>query len=379
MRLKSDNSPKRALFVLPIDLPGGAERVVSAIASTLAMRDRWRVEVVTLAGAPQISESRGGFVAERIGPAQISYGRGGGRFLSEVQLLGVVWAQEYDLVFSTHLRVNAFLSLCRKYGILKTVRLVTRESTTASERATGVKLAMYRLLYRCYGAQDLIIAQTGHMAESLRSLISPDAYERVEVLRNPIDLKSIAEAAKLPMEASLDERLKQRPHVVWCGRFIEVKNPMLAVDAFSECRKHTDGNLGMVMIGDGPLRSAIEQRISDLRLGDHIVLLGHLANPHNVMGRCEVGLITSRVEGFPNVLLEMLASGVYQVVTTPCAGDLASVANVSVCKSSDTTVVADELSASLTQRRDGEAKAEFADNDVSRFLDRIIQTPRPPQ
>ena len=54
-----------------------------------------------------------------------------------IALLRILSRHRYDFVFSSHTHLNAFCSLLRWLGMLRTRRLVTRESTLIFERDFG--------------------------------------------------------------------------------------------------------------------------------------------------------------------------------------------------------------------------------------------------
>jgi glycosyltransferase involved in cell wall biosynthesis len=86
------------------------------------------------------------------------------------------------------------------------------------------------------------------------------------------------------------------------------------------------------MIGGGPLEPKVRERAAALGLQDDVVLTGQVDNPYPLIMACTHGLLTSRREGFPNVLLEMMAVGISRIVTTPCSGDLQTLTGVAIVR-----------------------------------------------
>lgn len=233
-------------------------------------------------------------------------------------LIGVLGRHRYKLVLSSNTYVNAVCSFLRKIGILKADILVGRESTVIFDRDFGWKGRAIRALYRLYGGQDLIVCQTERMRKSVDDNTGGRLSGKLKVIFNPVDVATIRELAQAPLPEGMAHRLKARPHIVWCGRMIEIKNPILAIDTLARLR----GRFGLVMIGDGPLLSAVKAHAASLSLGEDVIFTGALVNPYPCMAAADLGLLTSHKEGFPNVVNEMLACGVKRVVVTDCAGDL---------------------------------------------------------
>lgn len=71
----------------------------------------------------------------------------------------------------------------------------------------------------------------------------------------------------------------------------------------------------LVILGDGPLRPELEALIVDLGLSDVVRLLGYVASPLKYFARANVFVLSSHVEGLPNVLVEAMMCGCSPVST----------------------------------------------------------------
>lgn len=76
----------------------------------------------------------------------------------------------------------------------------------------------------------------------------------------------------------------------------------------------------LVISGDGPLRPSLEAQIHALGLDDVVSLPGRTSTVDAVLADSAVFVLSSRYEGFPNVLLEAMASGCACVATDCDAG-----------------------------------------------------------
>jgi glycosyltransferase involved in cell wall biosynthesis len=296
------------------DCAGGAERVAAIVANycgrTLGMQVLYQVL------SRRVSSSFSGLTLKNIEPMFLPFRS---PLIGLLALPLLVFFHSFDLVFSTHVYTNAILSLLRRLRILRTQRLVTRESTTIFDRVSGGRRVIIRALYWLYGGQDLIVVQTRYMAEHLLPYLPVRARRIVQIVPNPVDLPSIQIASTLPLSNSDEIILSGRTNVLFCGRLVDVKQPLLALAAFRLMRDRLGTPVQLVILGDGPLLDEVQHEAEEM---GGVVILGARYNPYQIMKACEFGLLTSSCEGFPNVILEMMAAGMKGIVMTPCCGDI---------------------------------------------------------
>ena len=72
----------------------------------------------------------------------------------------------------------------------------------------------------------------------------------------------------------------------------------------------------LMILGEGPLRAELEGQVATLGLGEYVELPGHTANPLKYFARADAFVLSSHVEGMPNVLVEAMMAG-----CTPVAAD----------------------------------------------------------
>jgi CDP-glycerol glycerophosphotransferase (TagB/SpsB family)/glycosyltransferase involved in cell wall biosynthesis len=95
---------------------------------------------------------------------------------------------------------------------------------------------------------------------------------------------------------------------VTVGRLSPEKNQSRLLDAFALVhRDHPASRLAVV--GDGPLRDELAQRVERLGLSEAVVMTGALANPFAVLALADCFVLSSNYEGQPMVLLEAAVAG----------------------------------------------------------------------
>ena len=101
-------------------------------------------------------------------------------------------------------------------------------------------------------------------------------------------------------------------------RMVREKRPNLWIDALHKCIQSNDRIHG-IMVGGGPLMPEISAKISELGLEKRIHLVGQTNNVKPWLDKYDLFLLTSSVEGLPNVLIEAQAFGV-PVISTEAGG-----------------------------------------------------------
>ena len=237
-------------------------------------------------------------------------------------------SRRFDYVFSSHTHVNAALSFMRSLRILQCQHLVSRESTFVFERFFGVyRMLMWSLYKFFYGKQDLLICQTDRMRESLLSHLKFAPVRSIVTIPNPVNVEYIRR-----LVAQVEPQIK-RPNrvIVACGRLIPIKAFDMLVCAFARVASDVE-RCDLIIIGDGPEKEKLQGLIGSLGMSDRIKLVGRLGNPIAWFAQADIGVVCSVTEGFPNVLIEMMASGTKNIISTPCSDGVFDLPNVTILK-----------------------------------------------
>ena len=89
----------------------------------------------------------------------------------------------------------------------------------------------------------------------------------------------------------------------------KVKQFDLLIDAFSSIKEnHNDWDL--VILGDGEERESLEKLAKNLDVSDRVFFPGIVGNMAEWYERTDLFVLSSILEGFPNVLLEAMSYGV---------------------------------------------------------------------
>ena len=133
---------------------------------------------------------------------------------------------------------------------------------------------------------------------------------------NPVDVDFVIKKAALKAEHQWFTK-KDLPIIINVGRLSIQKNQLLLLEAFARVIKKVKARL--VIIGEGPERNNIEQKIRELGIEERVSLIGFDPNPFCYMASADLFVLSSTEEGFGLVLVEAMACRC-PVVTTGCPG-----------------------------------------------------------
>ena len=163
-----------------------------------------------------------------------------------------------------------------------------------------------------YPRVDLIAATSQGVADDLAEHYGV-GRAHLTVVHNPVDVDEVECRSAEAIEPELTS-VDGMPTVVMAGRLADAKNLPLLVASFERLARHLPFRAWI--IGRGELESDLRQRLADAGLTARVRLLGFQDNPWKYMARADVFVLTSRYEGFGNVLIEAMACGLPVVATS---------------------------------------------------------------
>ena len=143
----------------------------------------------------------------------------------------------------------------------------------------------------------------------------------IKVIHNGFDIDQMKASQEQNQGLHYRKKMNIPENVPLLGtviRLSEEKRPMLWLEIAAEVRKKIPTS-HFLIVGNGPLAKALKHRAEQVDLKGSVHLVGHESNPSQAMLAMDLFLLTSRMEGLPNVLVEAQALGV-PVVTTNVGG-----------------------------------------------------------
>jgi glycosyltransferase involved in cell wall biosynthesis len=108
------------------------------------------------------------------------------------------------------------------------------------------------------------------------------------------------------LPATIAAPMHQFPTLVAIGRLSPEKGFGNLIEAFASVRAEQLDHFRLVIVGEGPQRAALSERIAALGLHESVVLLGYLEGAERLLEHAAGFVMSSLTEGMPLVLLEAM-------------------------------------------------------------------------
>jgi glycosyltransferase involved in cell wall biosynthesis len=367
-----NRNPHIAVF-LPTLEGGGAEKVMVNLINGFCGRG-YDVDVV-------LAQARGAYLAQLPPQARIV----------DLQVTRVLYALKPLVKYLRSARPVAMISAmdhCNVIALLakrlagtatRMVISVHSNFTMNNAKSGSVVASLARFWVRpFYHRADRIVAVSTGVADDLCASLSLPR-QQVQVIHNPVVTPELYRLAAEPVDHPWFG-CADVPVILGVGRLNSAKAFDTLIRAFSLIRQQIPARL--LILGEGEDRASLESLVQQLGLQQDVQLPGFVANPFAYMRVCSLFVLSSRWEGFGNVLAEALACGA-RVISTDCpSGPAEILANGRfgrLVPVDDAAALADGVITSLRsgERIDAAAASErfVEEKIVDRYLEVLVQEP----
>jgi len=211
---------KKTLIIIPTNEFGGAEHLLESIALELSLNNSVLLLYIYSSMPLNFEKTPGLILLSR-----------SSKIWGYIKLIPFLMSnRELDIVISSQVYTNGLLGLLRKLRILKTDRLIVRESTLIFRRFRGGRLLTFKLLYWLgYNFVDLVICSTNLMKmELLKNWPNANNWN-IKVQQNPVNIEKLNQ---LSHDNSFDDYNVEGVFIVGAGRLIKVKGFDVLIVAF---------------------------------------------------------------------------------------------------------------------------------------------------
>lgn len=195
----------------------------------------------------------------------------------------------------------------RRLSTILTEHNIKSVSISRKDHKSRVFSIIARFVY--YGA-DEIVAASSRIADDLCEIIQV-RRRNVNVIHNPVFDQALQESAREELNHPWFQ--SNIEVVLGVGRLTSKKDFPTLIRSFARLREVREARL--VILGEGEERQDLEALSRELGVSDDVDLPGFVDNPIKYMAQADVFVLSSTSEGFGNVVVEALASGVPVVST----------------------------------------------------------------
>lgn len=218
----------------------------------------------------------------------------------------------------------------------------------------GVLNRIFGLAYRTtYRRFDRVVSISRTIRNDLLDNCGYRFPDNLEVVYNPHDLSSIAEAATEAL-APDEAALFSGSTVVFLGRLTGVKALWHLIRAFQAVlERGMQARLVFIGDGDADMTGYLQSLVEGYGIATQVTFLGRRTNPYKYLAHADVLALSSHFEGTPNVIVEAIALGV-PVVSSHCTDGVVELMSTRDVAGFDTPLELEAgiMTPPLTGRRD---------------------------
>lgn len=191
-----------------------------------------------------------------------------------------------------------FISIASKILGNKTKTIVSEHTNTLIWYSKAVQ----KVISFLYPKANNVICVSKKIEYNLNTFLG---IKNTNVIYNPYEIGKILEN---------DENTKEDIDFISMGTLYDVKNHELLIRAFANIKDKTKN---LYILGDGKLRSKLENLVSELEISKRVFFLGFQSNPFKYLKKAKVFVLSSNNEGLPNAIIEALACNC-AIISTDC-------------------------------------------------------------
>lgn len=351
---------KTILFILPDLNMGGAERIITLLINNLD-KNKFTPKLLLMRKEGYYLE----LLDKNIEIIDIKTFRIRNAFFPIVKVLRTL---KPDIVFGGWGEVSAYLAPIIPF--FPKIRFIARETNIVSQHVTRPEI---RFFYRFYNNFDTVIAQSDDMKNDLINNLKIHE-EKIIKINNPVDVDAVEAKSLEPMNFPFFEDYK---NVVAIGNLSYRKGFDNLLKVFSYLKKE---NIFLYIIGEGDDKEKLIELKDSLQI-KNVKFLGKITNPYPYLKNADLFILSSRYEGFPNVLLEAGATGTFSLANN-CKGGINEIIeeniNGRIISIEDHKNFAEEIKITLSKKYDknrikNSIKNRFSKDKIIHQYEKILE------
>jgi glycosyltransferase involved in cell wall biosynthesis len=216
-------------------------------------------------------------------------------------------------------------------GSIVKIPYIVSERNVPSRTIAQFNPLVKRFVQYLYKKASAVVSPSEGIQDQLQAMNALKDLDNYHVIRNPVT----------PFSPLTGVNVHHNPFILAVGRLQDVKGFDLLINAFKALDSQTTD---LIIVGDGPARKNLLELTQKLNLTNRVHLPGRKSNMQDYYDQCEIFVLSSRNEGYPNVLIEAMSSGCASVAFN--------------CETGPSEIIADGINGMLVENGNVERLAE---------------------
>jgi len=286
---------------------GGAEKISLNLAKHL-LNKNYEVDIVLSEFSGELADD----VPEEASVVNLGASR---ELASTIPLIRYLRNESPDVMVSTGTGMNIISCLSKIVAMDNTKRIIRIQNTMSQitgQLSRPEHRAIPWLIKLLFPIADEIVAVSEGVARDLIN-ISSISRDEITIIYNPTHVSKIQDLSY--NQPSYIASTENSSTIISVGSLTKQKDYDTLLNAFKIVSEKID--IDLVILGEGPMRSDLQQLTEEFTIEDNVIFPGFVDNPYPEIKNADALVLSSKWEGLPNVLIEALACGT-SVVSTNC-------------------------------------------------------------
>ena len=223
------------------------------------------------------------------------------------RLFRIIRRERFDLVHAHGTKAGLLGRVAARIAGVPVV-LFTAHGWAFTDGRAGWKRALLARMERLAARWSTAIVCVSEHDRRLAEQFGVGGQTKLVLIRNAIEPVHAPRLDTVAVRRALG--VKQLPVIVSVARLAFQKDPMTLLDA---ARRLAAGTV--VLVGDGPLRPAVEQYVRAHGLQERVIVAGMRRDVASILAVSDVFVLASRYEGLPLAVIEAMMAGLPVVAT----------------------------------------------------------------
>ncbi|MEK6449963.1 MULTISPECIES: glycosyltransferase [unclassified Myroides] len=300
----------KIVFIIPSLRRGGVERVTTNIINCLSL-ELYEIILIICKGTEKENEM---FCLLQDGVNVIYLNKNNVREALP-DIFGFIGKNEIDLIFTSFDHLSLPI-LVYKYLNRKKWKTIVRLNTLPSNKLiSNWRSKVYTFFFkRVIKLSDFVISQSEEMKQDIMSCYGLSS-DSIIAIRNIVDVNHVINSSLEKVKKDYFNRCLYT--YIAAGSLGDVKGFDILIKAVDIVVKQGFLDSQVLIMGDNrekneDYKSYLENLIKERNLQEFVKLIGFQSNPYSYISNADAFVLSSRKEGFPNVVLESL------VLQKPC-------------------------------------------------------------